>query len=165
MTDQRDDSGRPTRRTPAEPAIRRTPPLPQGEPELLTHPAAPAAQRPVGGGYSYRYDNGDLPPSNRAGQPAWRTRWLRARKFVLAALLLAILTPVLAFFAGWLFLSVPSPAALAAQRKQVTTIMASDGTTEIGNVRHIDRGYERIDERLRELGARITRVDDVPVAV
>jgi membrane peptidoglycan carboxypeptidase len=46
--------------------------------------------------------------------------------------LLAILTPVLAFFAGWLFLTVPSPAALAAQRKQVTTIMASDGTTEVG---------------------------------
>jgi len=43
--------------------------------------------------------------------------------------------------------------------------LCADGTTEIGNVRHIDRGYERIDERLRELGARITRVDDVPVAV
>jgi UDP-N-acetylglucosamine 1-carboxyvinyltransferase len=42
--------------------------------------------------------------------------------------------------------------------------LCADGTTEIGNVRHIDRGYERIDERLRELGARITRVDDVPVA-
>jgi UDP-N-acetylglucosamine 1-carboxyvinyltransferase len=37
----------------------------------------------------------------------------------------------------------------------------ADGTTEIGNVRHIDRGYERIDERLRALGARITRVQDV----
>ncbi|MGH3980374.1 MAG: transglycosylase domain-containing protein [Pseudonocardiaceae bacterium] len=47
-------------------------------------------------------------------------------------LLLAVLTPVLAFFAGWLFLTVPSPVALAAQRKQVTTIMASDGATEIG---------------------------------
>jgi UDP-N-acetylglucosamine 1-carboxyvinyltransferase len=43
--------------------------------------------------------------------------------------------------------------------------LCANGTTEIGNVRHIDRGYERIDERLRELGARITRVDDVPVAV
>ena len=43
--------------------------------------------------------------------------------------------------------------------------LCADGTTEIGNVRHIDRGYERIDERLRDLGARITRVDDVPVAV
>jgi UDP-N-acetylglucosamine 1-carboxyvinyltransferase len=37
--------------------------------------------------------------------------------------------------------------------------------TEIGNVRQIDRGYERIDERLRGLGARIQRLDDVPVAV
>jgi UDP-N-acetylglucosamine 1-carboxyvinyltransferase len=43
--------------------------------------------------------------------------------------------------------------------------LCADGVTEIGNVRQIDRGYERIDERLRELGARIDRVDDVqPVA-
>jgi UDP-N-acetylglucosamine 1-carboxyvinyltransferase len=41
--------------------------------------------------------------------------------------------------------------------------LCADGTTEIGNVRQIDRGYERIDERLRELGARISRLDDVPV--
>jgi len=40
--------------------------------------------------------------------------------------------------------------------------LCADGTTEIGNVRHLDRGYERIDERLRQLGARISRVDDVP---
>jgi UDP-N-acetylglucosamine 1-carboxyvinyltransferase len=38
--------------------------------------------------------------------------------------------------------------------------LCAEGTTEIGNVRHIDRGYERIDERLRALGARITRVED-----
>jgi UDP-N-acetylglucosamine 1-carboxyvinyltransferase len=31
------------------------------------------------------------------------------------------------------------------------------GESEIGNVRQIDRGYERIDERLRSLGARIER--------
>ena len=43
--------------------------------------------------------------------------------------------------------------------------VCADGVTEIGNVRHIDRGYERIDERLRELGARIEREDDVPVSV
>ena len=43
--------------------------------------------------------------------------------------------------------------------------LCADGVTEIGNVRQIDRGYERIDERLRELGARIERVDDVPVHV
>src|SRR5437763_3392901 len=43
--------------------------------------------------------------------------------------------------------------------------LCDEGRTEIGNVRHIDRGYERIDERLRDLGARIQRLDDVPVLV
>jgi UDP-N-acetylglucosamine 1-carboxyvinyltransferase len=38
--------------------------------------------------------------------------------------------------------------------------LCADGITEIGNIRQIDRGYERIDERLRELGAKITRHDD-----
>jgi UDP-N-acetylglucosamine 1-carboxyvinyltransferase len=38
--------------------------------------------------------------------------------------------------------------------------LCAEGITEIGNVRQIDRGYERIDERLRALGARIERVDD-----
>jgi UDP-N-acetylglucosamine 1-carboxyvinyltransferase len=36
--------------------------------------------------------------------------------------------------------------------------LAATGTTVIGNVGQIDRGYERIDERLRNLGARIDRV-------
>jgi UDP-N-acetylglucosamine 1-carboxyvinyltransferase len=36
--------------------------------------------------------------------------------------------------------------------------LCADGRSEIGNVRQIDRGYERIDERLRELGAQIERV-------
>jgi UDP-N-acetylglucosamine 1-carboxyvinyltransferase len=36
--------------------------------------------------------------------------------------------------------------------------LCAEGRTEIGNVRQIDRGYERIDERLRALGARIERV-------
>jgi UDP-N-acetylglucosamine 1-carboxyvinyltransferase len=42
--------------------------------------------------------------------------------------------------------------------------LCADGVTEIANIRQIDRGYERIDERLRQLGARIERLDDVPVA-
>jgi len=42
--------------------------------------------------------------------------------------------------------------------------LCADGITEIGNVRHIDRGYERIDERLQALGARITRHEDAPVS-
>jgi UDP-N-acetylglucosamine 1-carboxyvinyltransferase len=36
--------------------------------------------------------------------------------------------------------------------------LCADGRSEIGNIRQIDRGYERIDERLRDLGARIERV-------
>jgi UDP-N-acetylglucosamine 1-carboxyvinyltransferase len=41
--------------------------------------------------------------------------------------------------------------------------LCADGVSEIGNIRQIDRGYERIDERLRELGARIERVATEPV--
>jgi UDP-N-acetylglucosamine 1-carboxyvinyltransferase len=36
--------------------------------------------------------------------------------------------------------------------------LCAEGTSEIANIREIDRGYERIDERLRSLGARIERV-------
>ncbi len=64
-------------------------------------------------------------------------------------LLLAILTPVLAFLTGWLLLTVPSPAALAAQRKQVTTIMAGDGSTEIG--RYVPEQGNRIAVDLDEV--------------
>jgi UDP-N-acetylglucosamine 1-carboxyvinyltransferase len=35
--------------------------------------------------------------------------------------------------------------------------LAANGTSRINNVRQIERGYERIDERLNALGARITR--------
>jgi UDP-N-acetylglucosamine 1-carboxyvinyltransferase len=38
--------------------------------------------------------------------------------------------------------------------------LCADGTSTINNVGQIERGYERIDERLRALGARIERVDD-----
>jgi UDP-N-acetylglucosamine 1-carboxyvinyltransferase len=36
--------------------------------------------------------------------------------------------------------------------------LAARGTSVIGNIGQIDRGYERIDERLRELGARVERI-------
>ncbi len=36
--------------------------------------------------------------------------------------------------------------------------LCAEGTSEIGNVGQIDRGYERIDERLRALGAKIERL-------
>jgi UDP-N-acetylglucosamine 1-carboxyvinyltransferase len=41
--------------------------------------------------------------------------------------------------------------------------LCAHGRSEIGNIRQIDRGYERIDERLRGLGARIERVATEPV--
>jgi UDP-N-acetylglucosamine 1-carboxyvinyltransferase len=37
--------------------------------------------------------------------------------------------------------------------------LCAEGVSTIGNVGEIDRGYERIDERLRALGARIERVE------
>lgn len=36
--------------------------------------------------------------------------------------------------------------------------LAAPGTTRIANVRQIDRGYERVEQKLRTLGARIERV-------
>ena len=41
--------------------------------------------------------------------------------------------------------------------------LCAEGRSEIGNIRQIDRGYERIDERLRGLGAQIERVATEPV--
>ena len=38
--------------------------------------------------------------------------------------------------------------------------LCAEGTSTIGNVQQIDRGYERIDERLRAVGASIERVSD-----
>ena len=40
--------------------------------------------------------------------------------------------------------------------------LAAQGTSEIGNVTQIDRGYERIDERLQMLGAHIERINVEP---
>ena len=37
--------------------------------------------------------------------------------------------------------------------------LCAQGTSTIGNIRQIDRGYERIDERLRDLGASIERTE------
>ena len=45
--------------------------------------------------------------------------------------------------------------------------LAAEGTSEIGNIAQIDRGYERIDERLQGLGAQLERAatDPVPASV
>ena len=36
--------------------------------------------------------------------------------------------------------------------------LSAEGTSVIHNIEQIDRGYERIDERLRAIGAKITRM-------
>jgi len=41
----------------------------------------------------------------------------------------------------------------------VIAALCAEGTSTIGNIAEIDRGYERIDERLRSLGAAIERVE------
>ncbi|QIG46352.1 UDP-N-acetylglucosamine 1-carboxyvinyltransferase [Nordella sp. HKS 07] len=41
----------------------------------------------------------------------------------------------------------------------VIAALCAEGQSEIQNVEQIDRGYEKLDERLRALGARIERVD------
>jgi len=65
---------------------------------------------------------------------------------------------------------VSGPAQLYGQRLESPDIRAgmamliaslcAKGVSTIGNIGQIDRGYERIDERLRALGARIERVPD-----
>ncbi len=40
--------------------------------------------------------------------------------------------------------------------------LAAQGDSEIHNIGQIERGYERIDERLRALGAKIERIDGKP---
>ncbi len=64
---------------------------------------------------------------------------------------------------------VSGPAKLYGQRLESPDIRAgmamviaslcADGVSTIGNIGQIDRGYERIDERLRSLGARIERIE------
>lgn len=46
---------------------------------------------------------------------------------------------------------------LRAGAAMVVAGLAAEGETEIGNLCHIDRGYERLEEKLRKLGAEIRR--------
>jgi UDP-N-acetylglucosamine 1-carboxyvinyltransferase len=42
----------------------------------------------------------------------------------------------------------------------VLAALAAKGTSTIHNIGQIDRGYESIDEKLRQLGAKIERMPD-----
>jgi len=48
---------------------------------------------------------------------------------------------------------------LRASAALVIAGMAAKGTTHVNRIYHLDRGYEKIDEKLSRLGARIHRVD------
>ena len=100
---------------------------------------------------SRRGDGRDISPLDGQEPTGWR-QW-PCRKIVLTCVLLAILTPVLAVFVGWLFVGVPSPVMLAAQQKQVTRIMASDGTTEIG--RYVPNEGNRIPVDLSQVPVQV----------
>ena len=47
---------------------------------------------------------------------------------------------------------------LRASASLVLAALVAQGTTEIHRIYHIDRGYERIEEKLEQLGAQIKRV-------
>jgi UDP-N-acetylglucosamine 1-carboxyvinyltransferase len=42
----------------------------------------------------------------------------------------------------------------------VIAALAAQGTSTIRNISQIDRGYEKVDEKLRALGAKIERVTE-----
>ncbi|MBI5182073.1 MAG: UDP-N-acetylglucosamine 1-carboxyvinyltransferase, partial [Nitrospirae bacterium] len=48
---------------------------------------------------------------------------------------------------------------LRASASLILAALAADGETEITRVYHLDRGYERIEEKLSALGAKIKRID------
>lgn len=47
---------------------------------------------------------------------------------------------------------------LRASAALVLAGLSAEGVTEVNRVYHIDRGYERLDEKLNDLGAQIERV-------
>ena len=42
----------------------------------------------------------------------------------------------------------------------VVAALAAEGTSLVRRIYHVDRGYEKLEEKLMALGARITRVKD-----
>jgi len=52
---------------------------------------------------------------------------------------------------------------LRASAALVLAALAAEGESAIRRIYHLDRGYERLEEKLRHLGANISRVRDSPV--
>jgi UDP-N-acetylglucosamine 1-carboxyvinyltransferase len=51
---------------------------------------------------------------------------------------------------------------LRASASLVLAALVADGQSVLDRVYHIDRGYERIEEKLRAVGAKIARVSNIP---
>jgi UDP-N-acetylglucosamine 1-carboxyvinyltransferase len=49
---------------------------------------------------------------------------------------------------------------LRASMSLILAGLAANGTTEVNRVYHLDRGYERLEEKLQAVGANIERVGD-----
>jgi len=49
---------------------------------------------------------------------------------------------------------------LRASASLVLAGLAAEGTTEVSRIYHLDRGYEKLDQKLNKLGARIRRVQE-----
>ena len=52
----------------------------------------------------------------------------------------------------------PATTSDALARRSVVAGLVAEGVTEVLRVYHIDRGYERIEQKLSQVGANITRV-------
>ncbi len=51
---------------------------------------------------------------------------------------------------------------LRASAALVIAALAAEGETVIRRIYHLDRGYDRLDVKLNQLGARIQRLKDAP---
>ena len=49
---------------------------------------------------------------------------------------------------------------LRASAALVIAGLAAKGSTQVNRIYHLDRGYEKMDEKLKKLGARIQRVEE-----
>jgi UDP-N-acetylglucosamine 1-carboxyvinyltransferase len=54
---------------------------------------------------------------------------------------------------------------LRASAALVLAALAADGPSVVRRIYHLDRGYERLESKLRQLGADVERVDDSPTNV
>jgi UDP-N-acetylglucosamine 1-carboxyvinyltransferase len=49
---------------------------------------------------------------------------------------------------------------LRASSALVIAALAANGTTKISRIYHLDRGYDRLEEKLSKIGAKVTRKSD-----